>query len=116
MNLPMLAATTVLLHDEWWKQVSPSRNDFGWLFGTSGIIVVMALIWAVFIRKRENDGSSRYTYPHASDGARDSRAKTEAGSHRRRRRKRRRHRRNPTLAETGGLPPIRHEGMPDDPP
>ncbi len=115
MNLPILAASTGL-NEEWWKQVAPSRNEYGLLLAAAGVITVLALIWAVFFRKRENEGSRRYSYPHVNDSKRNGASGTNPVSEGKRRRRRRRHRRNPTLAETGGLPPLRHEGMPDDPP
>jgi hypothetical protein len=109
----MLAAAPGLSED-WWKQVAPSRNEFGLLFAAAGLITVLALIWAIFIRKRENDRPNRYSYPHVPNAANNDSFST-GGSGRQRRRKRKR-RRNPTLAETGGLPPIRNEGFLDDPP
>jgi hypothetical protein len=102
------------LSEDWWKQVAPSRNEFGLLFAAAGLITVLALIWAIFIRKRENDRPSRYSYPHVAAAVRTDNPSTgDAGRQRRRKRKRRR---NPTLAETGGLPPIRNGDFPDDPP
>src|SRR5262249_42354789 len=105
------------LSEDWWKQVAPSRNEFGLLFAAAGLITVLALLWAIFIRKRENDRPSRYSYPRVT-GLTDAVTKdgpSTGGSARQRRRKRKR-RRNPTLAETGGLPPIRNEGFLEDPP
>lgn len=70
------------------------------LGGTSAIMVAvvlifgLVLIWAVFIRKPERS-SERGRLTDAS-----------AGSSGRRRRRRQSRQRNPTLAETGGLPPI----------
>jgi hypothetical protein len=108
----ILADATPSANEEWWKQIAPSRNEFGLLFIAVGIIAAAALIWAVFIRKREGDRPSRYSYPRLSG---ENGVSNDSGSGRKRRRKRKR-RRNPTLAETGGLPPLRNEGMPDDPP
>jgi hypothetical protein len=111
MKWPILAASSA--DEEWWKQIAPSRNEFGLLFIAIGVIATVVLIWAVFIRKRESDRPSRYSYPQLSPSKNG--VSGEGGSGRQRRRKRKR-RRNPTLAETGGLPPVRSEGMPDDPP
>jgi hypothetical protein len=116
MKGPILAAAPPSLNEDWWKQLAPSRNEFGLIFIAIAVIAVLALIWAVFIRKREGDRPNRYSYPRGS-GSEKNGASNDSGSGRQRRRKRkRRHRRNPTLAETGGLPPLRSEGMPDDPP
>jgi hypothetical protein len=60
-------------------------------------VVTAFLIWAVFFRK-----SPRYR----KKGALIEGPAGESGEHRRRRRRRRDHRtRNPTRAQTGGLPP-----------
>ena len=61
------------------------------------VVVTALLLWAVFFRK-----SPRYRKKGALlDGPAE-----ESGEHRRRRRRRRDHRtRNPTRAQTGGLPP-----------
>lgn len=65
-------------------------------------ILFVALIWAVFFR-RPRTGRQRGTILEETDGEPAS-----GGGRRRRRRRRRDHRpRNPTLAETGGLPPAR---------
>ncbi len=81
-------------------------NDFLLLMGAVAFLTLLFLVWAVFIRKRKQDladwrlQESRHSSSHHSDGS----------GHRRRRRRRREHRpRNPTLAETGGLPPARTE-------
>jgi len=114
MKWQTLAAATDL-SEEWWKQIAPSRNEFGLLFGAAGVITLLALIWAVFIRKRESDRPSSYSYPQISNPGQNGGSSTGRGFARQRRRKRRR-RRNPTLAETGGLPPVRNEGIPGTPP
>jgi hypothetical protein len=102
---------------EWWKQVVPSKNEFGLLLAAVGVITFLALIWAIFIRKREDDSSRRYSYPHGGSRADSANHDSALAPQRKRRRKRRRRRRrNPTLAETGGLPPIRNDGYPGDPP
>jgi hypothetical protein len=113
MNPSFLAAG---LDEEWWKQIGPSRNEYGLLFIAIGVIAALALAWAIFIRKRENDRPSRYSYPRLTGSGKTGSASEEGSKGQRRRKRRRRHRRNPTLAETGGLPPLRNEGMPDDPP
>jgi hypothetical protein len=99
---------------EWWKDLSPSQHEISIVLGAAAIVGALAVFWAVFIRKPEKDGSRRYVYP-------SSRGPSSSGSDRssfpeKKRRRRRRRRRHPTLAETGGLPPIRSESLPDDPP
>jgi hypothetical protein len=95
-----------------------SRSGLTLLFTAFGIVTFLILAWAVFIRKRPAEGSRRYSYP-----ARDSKAsdkdnlnESSAGARGRKRRRRKRRSRNPTLAETGGLPPIRSDGYFEDPP
>lgn len=79
------------------------------VLGAVGAIVVGFLIWALFIRKRpdgvEGWGPSRSKYRAPTEAAQSSGGE----EHRRRHRRRRREHRpmNPTLAETGGLPPVR---------
>lgn len=64
------------------------------------LIVLALLVWAVFIRRRPK---SRKRGIILDDG---NPASGEESGKRRRRRRRREHRsRNPTRAETGGLPP-----------
>lgn len=70
-------------------------------------VLFLGIIWAVFLRKHPRSGQ-RGVLVSGGDDPEDSRS-----SRRRRRRKRRDGRpRNPTLAETGGLPPIRTEDVP----
>lgn len=89
----------------------------GWLLSDAVIIlgavlglVLVIVIWAVFIRKRENRHYNTLKVPNT----RSREENREGGRHRRRRKHHRRdHRgRSPTLAETGGLPPMRTEPPP----
>lgn len=91
------------------QKAASSRGNLTLLFGAIGVVTFLIVVWAIFIRKRPDEGSRRYSYP--------SRELSESGSQqsgRRRRRRRNRRPRNPTLAETGGLPPIRSEGYSED--
>lgn len=68
----------------------------------------IGIVWAVFFRKHPRSGQRGVLVSGGGDDSDDS-----SSSRRRRRRKRRDGRpRNPTLAETGGLPPIRTEDVP----
>jgi hypothetical protein len=94
-----------------------SRGGLTPLFWAFGILTLLILFWAIFIRKRPDETSRRYTYPSRDSkgdaaGSSDSSPKAE----KRRRRRRKRRSRNPTLAETGGLPPLRADGYFEDPP
>jgi hypothetical protein len=59
------------------------------------VVVISVAVWAAYFRKSDRD----------KDRGRIS-DKPSEGSGRRRRRRTRKTQRNPTLAETGGLPPI----------
>ncbi len=99
---------------DWWKDLWPSQHEIAMVLGAAGLVTVLAVLWAVFIRKRAT-GAGRYLQ-NANRPARQNDPDSDSRSDKRRRRKRRHRRRNPTLAETGGLPPIRTEALPDDPP
>lgn len=80
---------------------------------TAAILVMTALIvWAVFFRKPKADGTRARIHK-----SRPQEEETEDGMIRKRKRHKRRRRdhrtRNPTLSETGGLPPPRPEGPPN---
>jgi hypothetical protein len=110
--LPALAAISGNGTPSLWSKLSESAREHVTLFGTIAGVVAFLLLWALFIRERRRE-QPRYHYPHPpSPGQAQSGEGTR--SHRRKwRRRRRGHRpRNPTLAETGGLPPIRSEDPP----
>lgn len=70
-----------------------------------GLLVVALLVWAIFLRHRPRNPRERLLTEEAPSSGR-----------RRRRHRRREHRpTNPTLAETGGLPPIKSDPSRDDP-
>jgi hypothetical protein len=93
------------------------------LIVTGAILLVAAglILWAVAVRKRHRRHSAphRPHYSHHSgvQSAEEEGDESRHSSHSRRRRRRRREHlpRNPTLAETGGLPPKRSE-IPARPP
>jgi len=104
--------------------ISSNAKDFDRTLVSGAILLVVCalLAWAVFIRKR---GRPRYCrHPHLHHGrslvpALNKTPKDGRGgpsflrSRRRRRRRREAWPLNPTLAETGGLPPLRvHEPKP----
>jgi hypothetical protein len=105
--------------------------------GALGLIVLLVLIWAVAIRKPHrrhhhhdhHDHHDHHHHHHHRDhqesdpstvnpaaGFDDQEGDGEMPGEPRRRHRHRDHRpRNPTLAETGGLPPIRGEKPPGEP-
>jgi hypothetical protein len=83
-------------------------------------VAVCALIWALFLRRKKRRRHARRPTHASAELAGSARtvsatsntgqgADDAHGEHRRRRRRRGR-RKNPTLAETGGLPPVRADG------
>jgi hypothetical protein len=93
-----------------------SRGGLTMLFGAFGLVTLLILAWAIFIRKRPDESSRRYRYPSRESMDNDDVRESAAEGSKRRRRRRKRRSRNPTLAETGGLPPIRTDGYFEDPP
>ena len=100
--------------------LTPAMRETLIVFGAVSLVAGGLLFWASAIRKRRR----RRSAPHRPHYARKSAGHSDGGeagsrpvahSHRRRRRWRERLPRNPTLAETGGLPPLRPE-EPSGPP
>lgn len=91
----------------WWH-----LSDLMLILIASVLLMTLLICWAVFIRKPGTDGTRARIYK-----SRPTETETEDGMIRKRKRhkkKRRDHRtRNPTLSETGGLPPPRPEGPPN---
>jgi LPXTG-motif cell wall-anchored protein len=67
------------------------------IFGALGLATLLALVWAIYFRKRRRRHAGQRTQRLACLPKRKGRLRRE---HRRR---------NPTLAETRGLPPVRAE-------
>jgi ABC-type transport system involved in cytochrome bd biosynthesis fused ATPase/permease subunit len=96
-------------------QFSPAWTDFFILLGTILLVTLAILVWALVFRK----GGRRYQHHHHHHhaGSREESEKSAGGIkelvQRHQHHRRREHRLvNPTLAETGGLPPIRGEETP----
>jgi len=103
-----------------WSRMDTTTRDAILVFGALTVVTLIIVVWAAFIRKKPREPSSHQYHRHrpaaqAEAAAVSQEAVEEPGRERRRRRRRRRdHRpRNPTLAETGGLPPIKPEGSGD---
>lgn len=86
------------------------------VIGSIALVAFGVLIWAVAFRKPDDERRHRKHHWRRKSSRRDSRSEeSESSGSDRRRRKRRKHRpANPTLAETGGLPP-RREDTPQPP-
>jgi flagellar biosynthesis/type III secretory pathway M-ring protein FliF/YscJ len=95
-----------------------------WVYWVALLLVVLLVVgWAVFIRKRTRRRLGRHHAHHRERYGPDRSAALngdahsgESGQHRKRRHRRHRHRqRNPTLAESGGLPPARGDSSGEQP-
>jgi len=95
-----------------WKKMQPGTREAVVIVGALLLVISLAFAWAAFVRKpRGTSHNNRRSRPSKNEFQKDS----VTPKRKKWRRRRREHRpRNPTLAETGGLPPIRRE-RPGDP-
>ena len=100
-----------------WHSLNHVIREGVTIFGALGLVTLLMLLWAIFLRRRRRR-HHRHDYPlperrqtaACPAGQTGNSAAIESPRHRGWHRPRRPHRpRNPTLAETGGLPPIRPE-------
>lgn len=114
MSLPLLGQIDLRPPSAASKLPTLLLPDILTILGIGLGLMVILLLWVIFVRKRKQPRSSnRITY-RTGVIEEDSPLETDSGHHRhhhrRHRRRRRDHReRNPTLAETGGLPPPRED-------
>jgi len=103
-----------------WHGMNAATREWVILLGALALVILTAVVWAAFFRRRRR----RHHHHHRSAGAPEPTSVAavapargpNSAPRRRRRRRRRDHRpRNPTLAETGGLPPLRADPPPDTP-
>ena len=102
------------------RKSDPATTERILVFGAIGLVTLLLVLWALFLRRRRRRRREHHhSHHHSSTSAevveapKGQDAPARPYKRRRRRRSGRSHRpRNPTLAETGGLPPIR----PEDPP
>jgi hypothetical protein len=93
------------------QNLSGSTSGLAVLLIAVMAVTLLVVIWAAFLRKRHKPVTGWHM--HYSGGP-TGKGSGEAGRRGRRRRRQRDHRpRNPTLAETGGLPPARPEQPPE---
>ncbi len=101
------------------RGIDPATLERSMIFGAILLVVLGVFAWAMFWRKPRRRSHSDRHHRHAGGNSRPAVAPDpadEKSGWRRKRRRRREHRpRNPTLAETGGLPPPR-VGPPTNPP
>jgi hypothetical protein len=115
-TLPVFLAESVF---QWltgnWRQVNTSGRQYVVLFGSVTALAALVLVWAVCFRKRKR----RHRLEHRAPNGWGKNAGTEEPlivvTFGKRRKRRREHRpRNPTLAETGGMPPLRADNSEDN--
>jgi len=103
-----------------WRITDPTTLERIMIFGAIGLVTLLAVLWAVFLRRKRRRRRSHLRSPGPTgvpEAPKDEGSPAPEEKRRRHRRSRRRYRqRNPTLAETGGLPPIRPEGAPESEP
>ncbi len=98
-----------------WRSLNASTRDALIVFGAFALVVICVLLWALFVRKPKRRQHSHRRSHHSPAVNRKAEEATVQGSRRRKWRRPRRHHRpiNPTLAETGGLPPARQQTPPE---
>jgi hypothetical protein len=104
-----------------WRLANPGTREAVLIFGAIGFVTVLALIWAIFLRKRRRRRRSHHHSHHQSSeqpapvpaAVEEVPPLPPENPHGRRRRRHRKRSLNPTLAQTGGLPPIRQESPPE---
>jgi hypothetical protein len=100
---------------EAWSPSNPEARNRLIMVAVFGVFILALLVWAAFIRKAKKK-RKRITRPHGWE------IEAEKNSEHRRRHKQHHKRqrgerpRNPTLAESGGLPPVRPQSTEPPPP
>jgi hypothetical protein len=104
---------------QFWNSMGSGTRDCLIIFGAALLVTLILILWALFIRtpKRQSKtfggGHRRERGFLVTEEERERhRSRGWFGSRRRKRRRHSERPRNPTLAETGGLPPVRDENNP----
>ena len=90
-----------------WRKMAPATRDALLIFGAITVVVLLALIWAAFVRKSKRHRKHHYPRARTERTATVESERPKEAKRRKFRRRRESRPRNPTLAETGGLPPVR---------
>jgi len=121
----MTATPSLLAAIEWadvvanWKTMTPADQNRLIIVGALAVVTLLIFIWAVFIRKpgrRSRSHSHTHHHSRPQCDTADGDASVLLKRRKWRRQRRPHHPRNPTLAETGGLPPIRRGEPPQGSP
>jgi len=106
----------------WWRLSNPALLEGILIFGAVAVVTLLLLIWAAFVRSKRRRRHSHHHHRHhhspsvteVQPTSQNEESPALPEKRRRRRHSHHHHRpRNPTLAETGGLPPIRSEEPPE---
>ena len=125
MNTMAAASVNLQVNDAIvsWQSMSGATRDVLIILGAVLGVTLLALVWAIFLRRQTRRRHSHHRARHHSPESVQSPASptddaaTLSPLKRRKRRRRSRDRPlNPTLAETGGLPPVRTQGPPEPSP
>jgi hypothetical protein len=97
-----------------WQSPSGATREFLLVLGAFVLVTAVLLVWARYFRKRRRHHSHHHHHHHHSSSEQSVASGTDMSAsaqepHKRRRRRREHRPRNPTLAETGGLPPLRSD-------
>jgi len=95
-----------------WGRVPGLSQDMLVVLGTGAILLLLLLVWARFLRKKPHSHSMSSPGNTRKLVGGDGSDHGHRQRHRRKRRRREHRSLNPTLAETGGLPPPRPESQP----
>src|SRR5439155_14608951 len=96
-----------------WKKMEPGTREGLLMLGALLLVIFLVFAWAAFLRRSRRHHHHHHSHRHASGSSQEpalAQAKADEASPKRRkwhRRPRAHRQRNPTLAETGGLPPVR---------
>ena len=113
-GLPVLHRPAVVVAIGW---MPPDSLETASMFGALFLVSVVIVIGTISLRKRRR---ARRSHHHQSPrpaprNSPEPEAKFALMTRRQRRRRREHRPRNPTLAETGGLPPLRQDNPPPTP-
>ena len=99
------------------SRFSPGWVDFWILLGAILAVALLVFYWAVAIRKQKHRIHKHRHHHRPRPGYREQIKEVANGIRQRRRKHGHEHRPlNPTLAQTGGLPPLREADQPPPPP
>ncbi|MDB6124701.1 MAG: hypothetical protein JWQ71_3694 [Pedosphaera sp.] len=91
--------------------ISTSTLEILCILGSLIIVILGIVTWVVYFREKPRRRKHHHSYEKSEKVAGERTDDKEGG----RRRRRRERTRNPTLAEKGGLPPLRTEAPPSEP-